>query len=283
MTAREVSEMPWELWRKQVWAIVSMEWRRSFFSRRALWIYLLALAPLALAVSHSLVMLHRGHWGHTLGTDTTIYAGIFHFYFVRVGIFFGCVGIFTNLFRGEVLAQTLHYYFLTPVRREVLVVGKYLTGLVATTVIFTISVGATYVAMLAHFGAGFRELFFNGPGMSNLFAFVSTAALACVGYGSVFLLCGLLIRNPMIPAAVVMVWEGINNFLPSVLQKISVVYYLKSISPMDVPEKGPFALFAIPVEPAPAWLAVTGLIVFSIVMLLISSLRVRKFQISYSE
>jgi ABC-type transport system involved in multi-copper enzyme maturation permease subunit len=283
MTARQISELPWELWRKQIWAIVAMEWRRSFFSRRALWIYLLALAPLALAISHSLVMLHRGVWGHTIDTDVTVYAGIFHFYFVRVGIFFGCVGIFTNLFRGEVLAQTLHYYFLAPVRREVLVVGKYLTGLVATAVIFTFSAGATYIALLAHFGTGFREYFFAGPGLSHLFAFMATAALACAGYGSVFLLCGLLIRNPMIPAALVMVWEGINNFLPSVLQKISVVYYLKSISPMDVPETGPFALFAIPVEPAPAWLAVAGLVLFSMAVLVVSSLRVRSFQITYSE
>ena len=33
------------------------------------------------------------------------------------------------------------------------------------------------------------------------------AALACVGYGAVFLMCGIFFRNPMIPAAVVWVWE----------------------------------------------------------------------------
>ena len=42
-----------------------------------------------------------------------------------------------NLFRGEVVDRSLHYYFLAPVRREVLVVGKYLSGLIATIALFT--------------------------------------------------------------------------------------------------------------------------------------------------
>ena len=57
------------------------------------------------------------------------------------------------------------------------------------------------------------------------------AALACVGYGAVFLMCGLFFRNPMIPAAVVMVWENLNPFLPTVLKKISVIFYLKNLCP----------------------------------------------------
>ena len=39
--------------------------------------------------------------------------------------FFGCLGIFMNLFRGEMLDKTLHFWFLMPVRREVLLAGKY--------------------------------------------------------------------------------------------------------------------------------------------------------------
>jgi hypothetical protein len=56
-------------------------------------------------------------------------------------------------------------------------------------------------------------------------------ALACVGYGAVFLMSGILFRNPMIPAAVVMVWENLNPFLPTVLKKISVIFCLKNLCP----------------------------------------------------
>ena len=41
-----------------------------------------------------------------------------------------------NLFRGEMLDKTLHFWFLAPVRREVLLAGKYGAGLIASVVIF---------------------------------------------------------------------------------------------------------------------------------------------------
>ena len=52
-------------------------------------------------------------------------------------------------------------------------------------------------------------------------------------------MCGLLFRNPMIPAAVVWVWEGLNPFLPALLKKISVIFYLKSLCPVEVPAPPP--------------------------------------------
>ena len=56
-----------------------------------------------------------------------------------------------NLFRGEVLAKSLHYYFLAPIRREVLLAGKFLAGLIATTVIFTTSALLQLTAMYWHY------------------------------------------------------------------------------------------------------------------------------------
>ena len=50
-------------------------------------------------------------------------------------------------------------------------------------------------------------------------------ALACAGYGSVFLAVGLLYRNPIIPAAIVLVWESANVFVPPGLKTLSVIYY----------------------------------------------------------
>ena len=60
--------------------------------------------------------------------DTEILAGIFQVFYLRFGIFFGCLGLFSWLFRGEIVEKTLHYYFLAPVRREVLIAGKFLAG-----------------------------------------------------------------------------------------------------------------------------------------------------------
>ena len=46
---------------------------------------------------------------------------------------------------------------------------------------------------------------------------------------------GMLIRNPLIPGAVILLWESINGILPSTLRHISVIYYLKSLCPVDIP------------------------------------------------
>jgi ABC-type multidrug transport system permease subunit len=82
---------------------------------------------------------------HSLGEDSVVFAALFHFFFLRCGIFFGCMGIFSNLFRGEMLEKTLHYYYLTPLRRELLVAGKYLAGLASALVLF---VGSTAISFL---------------------------------------------------------------------------------------------------------------------------------------
>jgi hypothetical protein len=83
--------------------------------------------------------------GYNLAQDSVVFAGVFQFFYLRLGIFFGCLGIFMNLFRGEILDKSLHFYFLAPIRRDVLMVGKFLAGLLATCTIFVTSRRAGFV------------------------------------------------------------------------------------------------------------------------------------------
>ena len=186
------------LWKRQILAIIRIDLARTFFSKRGLWIYLLALSP-------ALPMF--GHWLFTdrrdqLGDDVQVFAGIFQFFYLRIAIFFGCVGIFMNLIRGEMLDKSLHYYLLGPVRREVLIAGKFISGMLAAITIFCGSVLVQWVGMFVHHPSDLLWAFlFNGPGMSHLLSYILAAALACIGYGSVFLWAGVRYRNPLIPAA----------------------------------------------------------------------------------
>jgi ABC-type transport system involved in multi-copper enzyme maturation permease subunit len=271
------------VWVRQLLGVLRLEWRKSFVSRRGWWIWLLAAAPVLLCMSHWLIEARRSVSHHSLGEDSMIFAGIFQFYYLRMGIFFGCVGIFSNLFRGEMLEKTLHYYFLTPLRRELLVVGKYLAGLAAAVVLFAGSAAISFLLIGRHFGPAYTDFLWNGPGMGQLVWYAVVAALACVGYGAVFVLCGLLFRNPMIPAATVMVWENLNPFLPTLLKKISVIFYLKSLSPVEVPVPGPLAVMVIVSDPTPAWLAVPGLVALALVVLAYAALTARHTEISYGE
>lgn len=268
----------------QALAVLRLEWKKSFFSRRGLWIYLLAAIPVALFTMHSIVQIERGR-PCDFGLDTTIFATVFQVFYLRLLVFFGCVGIFMNLFRGEVLDRSLHYYLLAPVRREVVLAGKFAAGLIAAVVVFTGSTLLQFVGLYAHFDSGtVRDYLLQGHGLMHLGSYLGVTALACIGYGSVFLTAGIRYRNPIIPAAVILVWEAINGFLPALLQKFSVIYYLKSLCPLEISPDVPkfFALLVVNAEPMPAAIAVPGVILVSLAILLIGAWQLRRAEINYA-
>ena len=269
---------------RQLGGVFRLEWKKTFLSRRGWWIYLLATAPVALTLIHWLFML-RPHvrMGHSMGDDSMGFAMLFQFFYLRGAIFFGCVGIFCNLFRGEMLEKTLHYYYLTPVRRELLVAGKYLAGLTVAVAVFVTSVTLSFLFIGRHFGAAYSDYIWHGPGLSQLGWYILITALACAGYGAVFLMCGLRYRNPMIAAAVVFVWENINPFLPALLQKVSVIYYLRSMMPVEVPIPPPFSVMVIDADPISAWITGPGLLAVAALILVYTALSARDTEISYGE
>lgn len=277
-------------WR-QILAVIRLELRKTFFAKRGFWIYLLALAPIGLFALHTGVELYLRSIGRTrnatLGQMSFVYAGVFQFFYLRLAIFFGCLGIFMNLFRGEMLDKSLHFYLLTPMRREVLLVGKYLAGLVAASVIFTTSTLLQLCAVLAQFDSTtISHFLYQSNGLGQIASYLGVTVLACIGYGSVFLAAGMLFRNPIIPAACVLVWEAANPVLPSILKKISIIYYLKSLCPVNIPvDPGMPALIALLVsnaEPVAGYLAVAGLLALSAVILAASMKRVRRLEINYT-
>ena len=361
------------LWWAQIRAVIRLEIRKTFLAKRGLWIYLLALAPVALFLTHSLIEIeqhgsrqtmatqmkhpvteadfaaiepgmsreevisklgdppevhmrsrnvrtgpHRVEQrevetlsytdgnsnfqvfledgkvngkatstGVSFGQDSYVFAGVFQFFFIRLAVFFGCLGIFMNLFRGEMLDKSLHFYLLAPIRREILVVGKYLAGLLAAGVIFMISAALQIGAMLIRFdGNTINHYLYQGDGFAQIAAYLGVTVLACVGYGSIFLAAGMLFRNPIVPAAAVLIWEAANPLLPALLKKISVIYYLKSLCPVSIPvEPGMPPLFALLVsnaDPISGYIAVFGLLCVAAVILVGCATGVRRLEINYT-
>ena len=265
------------LWLRQIRAIFRMEIEKNFFSRRSILMYLLALLPI---LPLSLIALFRpqgNEWGD-FRQYSTIYAFLYNGLILQTVVFFGCAWIFMNLFRGELVDRSLHYYFLSSVRREVLVVGKYISGLATSIVLFT---ATTIVSMLLlylpHFYSESLRFFSAGQGLRHLATYALITILACIGYGAFFTVVGLFVRNPIIPALLLYGWEWLNFLLPPLLKKISVIHYLKSLTPVPLSE-GPFAVVA---EPTPAWLAIPGLVLVTVVVLIISGYRIRKMEIRY--
>jgi hypothetical protein len=217
--------------------------------------------------------------------DRSVYAGMFHYFYLRLAIFFGCLGIFMNLFRGEMLDKTLHYWFLAPARREVLLAGKYLAGLIASVTIFAAGAALCFGIMMWIPDAAVAGAYWRDQGAGHLFRYMASAALACVGYGSVFLAAGLLLRNPIIPAIVILFWESINGILPDILQKLSVLYYVQSLAPVPAPmdPNAPLLikLLTSPAEPPGVALAVLGLLGVTALVLWAASRAVGRLEINY--
>jgi hypothetical protein len=217
--------------------------------------------------------------------DRLIFAGIFQFFYLRLAIFFGCLGMFMYLFRGEMSNRTLHYWFLVPARREVLLAGKFAAGLIAAAVIFGGGALLAFAAMAWPHDAMELQAYWSAGGMGHAFWYTAAAVLGCVGYGSVFLALGLYIRNPIVPAAVLLAWEGVNGILPHVLQKMSILYYLQSLcpvpAPMDADAPTLIRLLAAPAAPASRPGAILGLLLVTAFVLWIAARAVRRMQITY--
>ncbi len=271
-------DKPWDLWKRQVVGILRLELKKNFFSKRAFPLYFLAGMPTLLLAMRAILPLSEREIG-SIGDAGVAYAAlIFMGYTLRLAIFVGCVFIFTSLFRGEVLERSLHYLFLVPVRRDVLVVGKYISGQIATATIFMGGVLVSFVLMYLPHGSQGADFFTNGPGFGHLLAYLGVTLLACLGYGAVFLLMGLLFKNPIIPALAIYGWESINFFLPATLKKFSVIHYLDSLCPVPIPA-GPVKILA---DPAPAWLSVPGLLVVTALVLVFAGWKIRRMEITYS-
>ena len=351
----------------QVWTIAKLEIGRAFFSRRALWVYLLALFPAVIFIAHGVSVQYnmqrwsvRGttpanllqgfdkgaspegvlekagqpvfdrQWNRrrnrqeseeleevqrrtlsyfdgksmtvfdfedgkltrtnkrpllTFDEDRAAFAAVFQYFYLRLAIFFGCLGIFINLFRGEMLDKSLHFWFLAPVRREVLLLGKYCAGLIASVVIFGTGAMIAFAAMLAFQDKAEMWSYWRTDGAAHMTWYVLAAALGCIGYGSVFVAAGLLLRNPIIPAVVMLLWESINGFLPNVLQKLSVLHYVQSICPVPAPMDANFSpalrMLLSPAAPSPAWQSIGGLICLTLLVLFVASRAVRRLEINY--
>ena len=275
----DLMQQPWALWWLQARRLTQIELRRNLFSRRASWIYFLAFIPTFIISIHAIF---NSHDPSSISEDTIVLAGIVQLYYIRLGVFFGCLGIFSRLIRGEMIERSLHFYLLSPVRREVLLLSKFVAGSATALLLFVTATLADFALMYLPCGALGRDYLINGPGLDQLEAYVLIIVLACLGYGAVFLLLSMMFRNPTPGALLFLGWEAINPVLPSLLQKLSIASYLRHLMPVDIGAKGLFALLTVQTEPVSGWVAILGLLVLIAVVLLYSCYRIRTLEIRYT-
>jgi ABC-type transport system involved in multi-copper enzyme maturation permease subunit len=276
----EVSQtrVDWRLWRRQLSALVRIEIHRNLFCIRGVWVFFLALVPTLIVIAHLAIGSSRpSHC--SLEHDTVLFAGLFQLFQLRLACFFGVLGTFVRMFREEMQNKTIHYSLFAPIRREILVIGKYLVGSVGTALIFVVGSGIGFLTIYLHHGNEGVRFLLEGPGFSHLGSYLLVTILACLGYGAVFLGMSLVFRNPVLPAVVLLGWESLSGVLPAALQLLSVTYYLKPLFPTKLPVMGLSGLFTVVVMPVPSWLAVVGLLLFSSVVVTLSAIYFRRIEV----
>ena len=275
-----ITSQPWRLWGHQIMAIVRQELKHNFFTRRGTWIYLLAFGPVVVFAIDAIQT--PGCAPCSLDEDTSLFAATFQLYYMRFGIFFGVMGIFAWLFRGQVVQRTLHYAFLAPLRRELLVIGKFLAGALMAIVLFGAGVLLSFSLVYWHFAARGYDYVFHGPGLHQLAVYLGVTALACIGYGAIFLTLTIIFKNPIVPGIAMLGWETFSGIFPAMLQRLSVSFYLKHLSPVNAPSDGILALLTVVTEPVAVWATVLGLLLLAAAALALACARIRTLEISYS-
>ncbi len=262
--------------RLQTRTVAIAEIRRSLFSPRALPLFLLVGMPMVLMVLRALFIpeSQRANPSHA----TTEYAEVFNFFLLRFVVFFANALIFVRLFRGEILEQSLHHTLLAPLNRNVLVVGKYLGGVLSAVLVLVPATALTYLLVYLPHGARGFAIMFSGAGLAHLASYLLIVTLACISYGALFLLAGLFFKNPIIPAVLFLGWELLTPFLPQLLKYLSLVHYLVSFTPVPVT----VAAFAILAQPVAWWVALLALAAATAVLVWLASRVARNLEISYS-
>ncbi len=206
------------------------------------------------------------------------FAEVFHSLMLRVCVFFGCAAVFLNSFRSAVAGRYLHYSYLSPVRRELVVAAKYLSGLIFTGATFMLGSLAMWAA--AHLDGPLSETLpalLGAQGLRLGLTYAGIGFLGCLGYGAVFLALGLRFRNPIFPTLFLMVWESINLFLPAGLQKLSIIHYLQSLGPIPAKTQ----LISVVAAPTSAPQAVFGLLFVTAALLWLSMRWARGMELDY--
>ena len=271
-----MSDIDWGLTGRQLAGTLRLDLRRSLLSPRALAALFLAFAPAVLVGIWTMTPFPTREFA---GPQESIvmFSVLFELY-VRVSIFFSALFLFVSLYRSDILEKSLHYYLLTPVRREIVALGKYLAALVVS--VGTFGLGTIVIFLLTTSPWGLSEqanYLFQGPGMANLLGYLGVVVLACAGYGALFLLIGVVFRNPVLPAAALWSWEAANLLLPPLLKRVSVIFYLHSLYPIPL-AKGVFEMVA---DPAPVWLSLAGALVFVTAVLFLAGWKVRRMDLAY--
>ena len=229
------------------------------WSRRTMFMTLAVAAPVAIAVIFRIidsVGISALRVNGRLVPGPVMFGGMIWLLYLRfivpvLGAFYG-----TALISDEVEDRTLTYLLTRPIPRGAIVVGKYLSYVVCTSLVVLPSVVAAFLLMTPVGGGSIGETF------PLLLTDLALLALGLAVYGAVFAFVGARVPRPLVAGLVLVFgWEQLALIVPGYLRRFTVAYYLQSLVPHAMPQDDTVnAIQSLFSEPPPAqssllWLA----------------------------
>jgi ABC-2 type transport system permease protein len=143
-----------------------------------------------------------------------------------LGVFYG-----TSLMADEIEDKTITYLFTRPVRRGAVLLGKYISYLVCTSLVVLPSVMIVYFLLMP-----FRQI---GAGFGALLTDLGLLAIGLATYGALFALVGAVLKRPLVVGLIFAFgWEQVAMVMPGYLRRFTIAYYLQALVPHAMPTEG---------------------------------------------
>lgn len=151
--------------------------------------------------------------------------------YLHFGLIFAAIMFGNSALREEMDEQTLHYLYLQPMPRWLMMLGKYTAFLLLAAPIFMISMICTRLILLIPYGpTGFSNVLFSLEFVGRFLTEAAVMLLALSIYAAIFLALSNIFKN-VVYALFIYGWEAATNFLPAALKDFSIAYYLKNMLP----------------------------------------------------
>jgi len=205
----------------------------------------------------------------------------FRLFYIHFIIFFVAIIFGFTLLRKEVDDRTLHYLFLQPVDKTLVILSKYLAFVIVTWVFLCATFLLMYTIMFIPYGIGVmaNDLFESGRATSLVEeCFVMLVAL--VLYGAIFMVMGTIFKSAWF-GAIFYIWETALPYLPSTFKYFTVSQYLQAMTP----ERGAISpqLFELYGEMPTPLHCVIAIVLILAIFIGLTVFIIRRYECHYSE
>lgn len=139
-----------------------------------------------------------------------------------LALFFGCM-----IIGEDVESETIPYLLTRPLPRSAIVLGRFGAYLVVSSAILILSIGMAFAACTSLGNLGFSA------GTFGLLAhYEAVAVMALLGYGTLALFLGSVMRHPVIVGILVIFgWQRLALYIPGLIDFFTIEKYVDALFP----------------------------------------------------